>query len=239
MNLKLYKISQIEELERQPADLIPPQEKKQLTKDLPVLSEITNWIKNFLGKPHAESGHDGSVCPFIPIALELDTLILIIIHIPKEKKYTKKYILEVLLNCRSQFLSLLPTEGPNKYFKAFLCIFPDYKDDEINILIDVTKKLGLEGLMVGTLFPENVAKGLHNPKFHPSKSPFPLIIIRFRVKGDYMFDIHGKGLTNEKRFKNLTLALKLFGSTMNKKELALVHSELERLAALLNRTNFS
>ena len=41
------------------------------------LAASVAWIRRFLAKPHPELGRSGPVCPFTPLALELDTIWLI------------------------------------------------------------------------------------------------------------------------------------------------------------------
>src|ERR1700752_2744650 len=42
--------------------------------DLDALQTIADWIKTFVVKPHKDLGRAGSVCPFVPGALERKTL---------------------------------------------------------------------------------------------------------------------------------------------------------------------
>ena len=38
------------------------------------LGSTVNWIREFLARPHRDVGRAGPVCPFTPMALELDTI---------------------------------------------------------------------------------------------------------------------------------------------------------------------
>ena len=38
------------------------------------LGSTVNWVRDFLARPHRDVGRAGPVCPFTPMALELDTI---------------------------------------------------------------------------------------------------------------------------------------------------------------------
>ena len=42
--------------------------------DLAALHAVADWIKAFVARPHQDLGRPGSVCPFVPGAMERKTL---------------------------------------------------------------------------------------------------------------------------------------------------------------------
>ncbi|WP_334830181.1 DUF6875 domain-containing protein [Nostoc sp.] len=196
--------------------------------DFPYLLEITEWVKNFLGRPHPNLGRPGAVCPFVPYSLKSNSIRLAVI---RTKDLYPEQLAEVVGHYRNIFLGMEVKEQELAINKAFLIIFPDIDEGAYQVIDNVQQKLKPlfveSGLMIGEFHKRNESPGLHNPNFRPLRSPIPLLAIRFMVEADLPFllsqtDPHlriryleaylknfGHKFTDETKFKNAVLALAL------------------------------
>jgi hypothetical protein len=204
--------------------LYTPLEIEQLQddQDLPYLMEIKQWVKNFLGRPHPNLGRPGAVCPFVPRSLRSNSIRITVIH---TKDLYPEQVENLVRHYRDIFIETEYQDEELPINKAFLLIFPDIDIEDASELIDSIqqklKPLFVEsGLMIGEFHKRNESPGLHNPNFHPLRSPIPLLAIRFMVEADLPFlqnpaDPHlriryleaylkrfGGKFTDETRFKN-------------------------------------
>lgn len=169
--------------------LYAPVDVDQFRHEFPCLVEITEWIEKFLSKPHVDLGRSGPVCPFVPRALQLDTIRMAVI---RAKDLNSLQIEEIVSRYRDIFLDLDPKEGELAFYKAILLVFPDVSEEEAFTLIDAVqqklKPFFVEaGLMIGEFHPRNESPGLHNPNFRPLRSPIPMLAIRYMAESDLPF----------------------------------------------------
>ncbi|GAB4380652.1 MAG: hypothetical protein Kow00121_37340 [Elainellaceae cyanobacterium] len=169
--------------------LYAPADLDQLQRDLPYLMKATEWVRSFLAKPHPSLGRSGPVCPFLPRALQLDSIQLATIH---TKGVDQQAIEDIVKHYRNIFLELEPQNGELAIYKSLLLIFPDVSEAEAPVLIDgIQQKLKPffveEGLMIGEFHQGSNSPGLHNPNFYPLRSPVPMLAIRFMTEADLPF----------------------------------------------------
>ncbi|MBD2163729.1 hypothetical protein H6G04_04840 [Calothrix membranacea FACHB-236] len=162
---------------------------EQLQKDLPYLIETSQWLQNFLAKPHADLGRPGPVCPFVPKAMKLNALRMRVI---RSQNLLAQEVENIVLPYLHTFLALEPKNQAEALNKSILLLFPDISHEEAPRLIDsVQKKLKLlfveAGLMLGEFHRRNQTPGLHNSHFRPLRSPVPMLVIRFMVESDLPF----------------------------------------------------
>jgi hypothetical protein len=167
----------------------------QLQQELSCLLEASNWVKDFLANPHSQVGRVGSVCPFIPRAIQLDLVRMTVI---RTHDVEPQRIEAIVKRHRDVFLELEPKDG-NALFKTLLLVFPNLVTEPdfqlINGLHKTLKSFFMEsGLMLGVFHPVANKPGLHNPNFRPFLSPVPLLAIRFIVPPDVIFFTTGRGV---------------------------------------------
>lgn len=151
--------------------------------------QILDWVKDFLGKPHPSLGRPGVVCPFIPRALQLNTVKTLVL---RTEGLSEGQIEDLVKTYRNHFLAMDPQQGELAIYKAIMLIFPDISTPEETALIDrVQQRLKPffvgEGLMIGEFHQYNESPGLHNPDFRPLRSPIPILAIRFMTESDLPF----------------------------------------------------
>jgi hypothetical protein len=169
--------------------LYRPAELARLAADLPVLTRIADWVRDFLCAPDPELGRSGPVCPFAPHALAVERMVFTVVHTADR---SAEEIDAVLEEFRQTFLAMEPTTGPGAMEKSILVILPDVSEEDAPALIDQTHhRLKADfvgsGLMLGKFHPRSEQGGLHNPGFRPLRSPVPLLAIRFMVDSDLPF----------------------------------------------------
>lgn len=153
------------------------------------LAETAAWVRNYLAMPHRELGRPGTVCPFVPEALELDTVWLTVVETPPAER---EQVEGLVARYAEVFLGLEPRAGEASLFKALLLIFPDVRAEDAPDFIDGVqrrlKPLFVErGLMLGEFHRRNATPGLYNSGFHPLRSPVPMLVIRSMVESDVVF----------------------------------------------------
>jgi hypothetical protein len=164
----------------------------RIQQDLPYLTEVMEWVKAFLAKPHPDLGRRGCVCPFVPHSLKSNSIRLAVI---RTSDLQMQQVEDIVISYRDIFLNTEPRDGEAAINKAFLLIFPEVNIEDSATLIDeVQKKLKPifvdEGLMIGEFHKRTETRGLHNPNFRPLRSPFPLLAIRFMAEADLPFLIN-------------------------------------------------
>ncbi len=155
------------------------------------LRSIAEWIRGFLARPHPHLGRQGSVCPFVPVALGMDTIWMAEVA---EATPSFEHISAIIAEYRNLFLETEPKIGPEAMNKAFLVVFSALTGNgaEGAGLIDKVqaslKKYFVEiGLMLGEFHAANESPGLRNPNFRPLRSPIPMLAIRHMVESDLPF----------------------------------------------------
>ena len=152
------------------------------------LAASVAWIRRFLAKPHPELGRSGPVCPFTPLALELDTIWLI--EVPESAPDPQR-IEDVVEHCRRLFMETEPREGQMAINKVFMIVFSGLNADAAPWIDAMQAKLkpGFVdiGLMLGEFHARNETPGLRNEDFRPLRSPIPMLVIRHMVETDLPF----------------------------------------------------
>jgi hypothetical protein len=147
---------------------------------------VLDWIREFLARPHPQLGRTGSVCPFVPVALGLDTIWMAAVA---EATPSFEHISAIITDYRDVFLATEPTRGPEALNKAILVVFPSLSANGADgaAVIDRVqanlKRYFVEmGLMLGEFHAAN-----ESPAFRPLRSPIPMLAIRHMVESDLPF----------------------------------------------------
>lgn len=155
--------------------------------DSPLAASVA-WVRSFLARPHPDVGRAGPVCPFTPMALELDTIWLI--EIPDAEPDPQR-IHDVIEQCRQLFLETEPREGPMAINKVFMAVFTGLDETAAPLIDAMQARLKPSfvdvGLMLGEFHARNDTPGLRNPDFRPLRSPTPMLVMRQMVESDLPF----------------------------------------------------
>lgn len=168
--------------------LITPSQLKESASSSSPLVQTTQWIEEFLAKPHADLGRSGLVCPFVPKSLKLETIQMVELS---TQGVSQAELESLVKECRELFLNQFPQQGKLAIYKALLLVFPEIQDDQCDVIDQVQQNLKPffveKGLMLGEFHRFNHSPGLHNPDFRPLRSPVPMLAIRFMTEADLPF----------------------------------------------------
>lgn len=155
------------------------------------LACVARWVREFLACPHPELGRKGTVCPFVPLSLVMDTIWMAEVTLPCPGFES---IAALVTGYRDVFLETEPTRGPDALQKSFLIVFPTLPGEGPDgaALVDrvqhaLKKHFVDRGLMLGEFHAANDCPGLRNHAFRPLRSPVPLLAIRHMVESDLPF----------------------------------------------------
>ncbi len=152
------------------------------------LGSTVNWIREFLARPHRDVGRAGPVCPFTPMALELDTIWLAEIAEPEPDP---QRIQDVVEQCRQVFLETEPREGAMAINKVFMVVFSSLDASDAPMIDAIQTRMKPNfvdvGMMLGEFHANNDTPGLRNPDFRPLRSPIPMLVMRHMVESDLPF----------------------------------------------------
>jgi hypothetical protein len=174
-----------------PEDLEDLSRAGELTEgDLDALRAVADWIKTFVARPHKDLGRAGSVCPFVPVSLERQTLWL-----APEKVGDRSVpdVVETIRGYQRLFLDAEPTDGDDATYKSFVVLFIDLSADRAKELLDeVLEQLAVpsyveDGFVMGGFYEGNEGAAIYNPSFRPFTSPVPFLLVRQAVISDWKF----------------------------------------------------
>jgi hypothetical protein len=158
--------------------------------DLRALHAVRDWMKTFVARPNKDLGRAGTVCPFVPRALERRTLWLAPEQIADR---TAIDVVALIDGYKSLLLSAEPVEGDAAIYKSIVVVFTDLAADRAqDLLDDLLEQLGVpsyveEGLVLGGFYESNEGTAIYNPRFRPFTSPVPFLLMRLAVITDWKF----------------------------------------------------
>lgn len=197
------------------------------------------WVRRFLARPHPDLGRAGPVCPFTPMALELDTIWMIEIA---ESAPDPVRMQETIEQCRQVFMETEPREGPLSINKVIMVVFAGMSADDAPWIDALQAKLKPNfvdvGLMLGEFHSKNETPGLRNEEFRPLRSPIPMLVIRHMVESDLPF-LKRQTDKPEVRISYLRSYLRRLGAGIRRNYFdqavdALVEAEIERRRVAAN-----
>jgi hypothetical protein len=174
-----------------PEELDDMSRTRELAKsDLDALRAVADWIKTFVARPHKDLGRAGPVCPFVPGALDRNTVWL------APEQIADRNVLDVVdLVSRYQrvFLGAQPTDGDDAIYKSIAVVFTDLSADRAREFFDdVLHALAVpsyveDGFVMGGFYEGNEGTAIYNSSFRPFTSPVPFLLIRQAVISDWKF----------------------------------------------------
>ena len=179
--------------------------------DLAELASLVSWITDFVALPHQDVGRQGPVCPFMPRALNSNSLLFA--DVPT--KNLKQGELQALVKSYAEtFLTTEPTRGKARLNKAIVLTLQDIATKDIAETIEGTqrelKRYFVErGLMLGEFHATHQGRGIRNEDFFPLQSPIPLLVIRHMIPSDLPF-LSKTSDSPRERFSFLTAYAKQF-----------------------------
>ena len=167
--------------------------------DLDALHAVGDWIKTFVARPNKDLGRAGTVCPFVPGALERKTLWLAPEQIANR---TLPDVLALVDGYKRMLLSAQPVGSDDAIYKSIVVVFTDLPADRAkDLLDDVLAQLGIpsyveQGAVLGEFYESNEGTAIYNPRFRPFTSPVPCLLMRLAVITDWKFFLDDEDALN-------------------------------------------
>ena len=165
--------------------------------DLKALQSVAHWITTFVAKPHRDLGRAGPVCPFVPRALETETLWLAAEPIGDRRA---PEIVKLIDSYQNLLMDAQPVEGHQADYKALVIVFTDVSPARGKEYLDfILENRGESsyvdrGLVMGGFHEGNEGTAIYNLSFRPFTSPVPFLLIRRAVVSDWKFFLDNKDL---------------------------------------------
>ena len=167
--------------------------------DLDALRSVADWIKTFVVRPHKDLGRAGVVCPFVPGALDCQTLWLAPERIADRDV---PEVVELISGYKRLFLDAEPNGGEDADHKVIVVVFTDLPADRAKALFDdVVQHLAVpsyaeDGILFGPFYEGNEGTAIYNSCFRPFQSPVPFVFVRNGVILDWKFFLDNEDWLN-------------------------------------------
>ena len=167
--------------------------------DREALHAVADWIKTFVAKPHKDLGRAGPVCPFVPGALERETLWLAPEQIADRDVPA---VVELMNGYERLFLDARPTDGDDAKYKVIVVVFTDLSAHRAQGAFDgVLEQLAVpsyaeNGIVFGPFYEGHEGTAIYNSSFLPFRSPVPFLFVRYWVISDWKFFLDNEDLFN-------------------------------------------
>jgi hypothetical protein len=177
-----------------------------------------NYLEDFLAKPHPSlisAGHLGSVCPFTPTVLRMDTISFV--HaVLEENEFDKASYFRNIVLPLSLCLFYRREEGmacANKKTACTLVVLDGIStEDECNLYISQIQKeeqpnFVEKGLLLSELHPFSKVPSVRSNVFFPSRTPYPIFFIRRIIPNDIPYLLR-KDRYEEDTYNKILFSLK-------------------------------
>jgi hypothetical protein len=178
---------------------------------------ISDWLRDFLARPHPALGREGHVCPFSAHAARIDT---VRIGVNDAAAGDVVGVLKAMASALAAFDAMPCPRGAGR-FRTVLIGFPLCLGEEgFATLKNAQRRLVhhsiLKGKMIAACHELSDDSGLINAAFRPLRSPVPLLAIREMVDGDAPFVLRNRKMAPIYLVKfRLRGAMKLFTAWRN------------------------
>jgi hypothetical protein len=166
-------------------------------RDRDALRAVSEWINDFVARPHKELGRGGAICPFVPGSLERGTLWLAAEHVADLRGSD---VAELMRDYKRLFLQVAPADSGDAIYRTIIVVFPDLPAERAGALFnDVLDQLAEpsyeeDGILFGPFYEGNEGTALYNSGFRPFQSPVPFLFVRHTVLSDWKFFVDDDAL---------------------------------------------
>ncbi|TDB98543.1 DUF6875 domain-containing protein [Actinomadura sp. 7K534] len=151
---------------------------------------VLDWLREYVGAPSEHLGRPGPVCPFIPAALNADTVRLSF-HYGVDARDGDELHRLVSAELREFKATTEPPKSSGVSLDGLLVVLPDAAEEgwrRIDQTYGALKDLAVDaGLMIGQFHPACTEPAVHNAAFRVSRSPIALYAVRYMAPHDSLF----------------------------------------------------
>ena len=160
--------------------------------DRDALNAVLTWVRGFVAQPNEELGRPGTVCPFVPGALERNVLWL---APERVEDLDVAGVADIVDGYKRQLLAQTSDADGERVFPTIMVVFTDLTAERASTLFgEVLGRVAgpsyeEDGVIFGPFYDGNEGTAIYNPEFRPFQSPLPFMFVRFTVAGDWKFFI--------------------------------------------------
>ena len=152
------------------------------------LNAVHAWIREYLGRPHAELGRKGPVCPFAVPALNDDGLWVVF---DDEIDGASAWRLRRGLLRYAEAYAAKARSSPHPDLTALMVVFSRMSRERFARLDEMHSELKtslmMRDVMVSALHPDSTRPAAWNEQFHVLRAPFPVFVFRTMDVRDIVF----------------------------------------------------
>lgn len=157
-----------------------------------LITEVFDWVRTYLARPHPQLGRDGAVCPFAQPSLDADQLG---VTISEDDGANRARLRAVLLQVAAAFEATLRERTPSMYASTVV-VFPRLAAEHFHLLDELHDELKTSlmssDVMVSSFHPRSEKPGIWNPQFHVLRAPFAGCAFRRMDVRDIIFVGHNR-----------------------------------------------
>ena len=154
------------------------------------LRAVSEWIKDFVARPHKDLGRDGTVCPFIPGSLKRRTLFLLPTRSPiGTYRRSSSSWTTTSASSSPRHLRMATTRSTKTIIVVFTDLPAERAADLFNEVLGQLAGPSYEEdrIIFGPFYEGNDGTAIYNPSFRPFQSPVPFLFVRHTVLSDWKF----------------------------------------------------
>lgn len=152
-----------------------------------VRGALSEWLDDFIKRPHPELGRPGPVCPFVEPAQQAGAVELVTCHWSGPRDLAR---MSALLDDAIRRFKTIPWRSDNTALRALVVAITGLEPSDW-WLIDkghhAAKDALAQGLMLGLFHPNCLEPAAHNSGFRVNRAPLPVVVIRNMAFHDILF----------------------------------------------------
>ncbi|WP_067430248.1 DUF6875 domain-containing protein [Nocardioides jensenii] len=152
------------------------------------LSEVERWLSDYVAQPHSEIGRTGAVCPFVAPSIDAGSMMIRLDYAVTGHQVDE--LVASLMAHVNEFASAAVPER-KRLLRSVLVVLPCLTGSgraNLDATYSVLKASAVRrGLMVGQFHEDCDQRAIRNSGFRVSRSPVPLLAVRFMALHDILF----------------------------------------------------
>ncbi|MEU3765290.1 DUF6875 domain-containing protein [Amycolatopsis keratiniphila] len=150
---------------------------------------LSDWLEDYIKRPHPELGRSGPVCPFVGPAQRAGAVELVAHHWSGPRNLEE---MSALVADAIQFFRTAPWQSDNTTLRALVVAVTGLEPSDWRLFDGDTQVVAenavvAQGLMLGLFHPNCVEPASRNTSFPVNRSPLPVVVIRNMAFHDILF----------------------------------------------------
>ncbi len=156
--------------------------------DATVADQLSQWLTDYIGRPHDDLGRPGAICPFVEPALRAGGVV--VRTAAWEPAYGADELARIIEDAVATFESTeWVVSEPNR--QAVVVALPTMPEHQWPLVDEIHRRVKRQiveaGLMLGQFHPECCAPAVRNKTFPVDRAPVPVFVVRRMAVHDILF----------------------------------------------------